>query len=127
LSDKTDEKGFGLALHDDTDPAGTDVVSGDRLAKILRTYRAGGRDELAFPSVVTIASCDSGDEQGSVFGAGSSVAHALHEAGIPFVVGSQFPLSVPASVVLTEVLYEGLLWGADPRTLLNDLRRQLQS
>jgi hypothetical protein len=53
---------------------------------------------------------------------GGSVAHALHEAGVPLVVASQFPLSFGGSVQMVSKLYEGLLWGRDPRALLVDLR-----
>ena len=52
---------------------------------------------------------------------------ACREAGIPLVVGSQFPLSYDASVLMVQILYTGLLNGGDPRRLLNDLRRQLKS
>jgi WD40 repeat protein len=38
-----------------------------------------------------------------------SVAQALHRVGIPAVIASRFPLSVEASVRLTELLYGGLL------------------
>ena len=41
------------------------------------------------------------------------------------VVAGQFPLSFEGSVRLVECLYEGLLWGIDPRPLLYDLRRRL--
>jgi hypothetical protein len=67
--------------------------------------------------VVTLASCESAN-QGTLIGAGSSLAQALHMAGIPLVVGSQFPLSMPASVLLTKHLYRELLMGADPRQAL---------
>lgn len=73
-----------------------------------------------------MASCDSG-HQGSVIGTGASVAHALHEAGIPLVIGSQFPLSYGASVRFVQTLYTGFLWGEDPRHLLVALRRSLHS
>ncbi|MCK7492772.1 MAG: hypothetical protein MZW92_15495 [Comamonadaceae bacterium] len=43
--------------------------------------------------VVSLASCNSGNV-GSVAGAGASIAHALHEAGIPMVVAGQFPALV---------------------------------
>lgn len=121
-----EERRYGLALHADQDPSKTDVVDGTRLATLLRTHSKGGVNVLSGPAVVTIASCESAD-QGSVVGAGASIAHALHEGGIPLVVGSQFPLSFKASVIMTEVLYKGFLWGEDPRTLLSDLRRQLQT
>ena len=71
----------------------------------------------SFPTVVTIAACDSGSV-GSGVGAGASIAHALHEAGIPLVVASQFPQSFAGSVVMTEVLYEGLRRGATPQSNL---------
>jgi CHAT domain len=117
---------FGLALHDARDPQKADVVSGARLATILRATQATPHDGLARPAVVTIASCNSGNV-GSVAGAGSSVAHAVHEAGVPMVVAGQFPLSFTASIRMVQILYEGLLWGTDPRVLLSDLRRRLHS
>jgi len=123
FSDAGDER-FGLALHDVRNAASIDVVDGVHLAALLRTPdRQGG---ISGPSVVTIASCESAN-QGAVLGAGASVAHAVHEAGVPLVVGSQFPLSFGASVLMVECLYEELLWGKDPRILLHDLRMQLKS
>jgi hypothetical protein len=121
-----EEKRYGLALHSEADPGTRDVVDGARLATVLRTYRAGNEEGLSTPAVVTLAACQGG-QQGSVVGAGASIAHALHEAGIPLVVASQFPLSFAASVLMVEVLYEGLLWGGDPRRILNDLRWQMRS
>jgi hypothetical protein len=115
--DKAGDRRFGLALDDG-------VADGERLASVLRTRRRGQPD-LVKPVVVTLAACDAG-QVGSVVGAGASIAHALHEEGIPLVVASQFPLSFAGSVVLTQVLYEGFWSGADPRLLLNDLYRQLQ-
>jgi hypothetical protein len=97
-----------------------------RLAAALRPHADRENNSLTCPTVVTIASCEGG-QVGTVVGAGASVAHALHEAGIPLVVGSQFPLSFAASVVMVQVLYNGLLNGSDPRRVLNDLRRQLKS
>ncbi len=115
---------FGLALHDDRDPARADKVSASRVATMVRQYR-NREGRLADPAVVTLATCY-GAGQGSVLGAGSSVAHALHEAGVPLVVSSQFPLSFAGSVLMAQHLYRGLLWGTDPRLLLMDLRRQLR-
>lgn len=117
---------FGLALHDGHDPSRTDVVDGTRLATALRTCSDQTRGGLAMPAVVSIAACDSGGV-GSVVGAGASVAHAVHEAGVPLVVASQFPLSFAGSVIMVEGLYERLLWGADPRRALNCLRREMRS
>jgi len=123
---------FGLMLHRAGDPDGAaDIVSGERLASALRTPTAGGvgggtTSRLAGPAVVTLASCNSG-AVGSVAGVGASIAHALHQAGIPLVIASQFPLSFGGSVRMVEALYGGLLWGEDPRVLLVDLRRQLHA
>lgn len=115
---------FALALHDARDPEKTDYISGARLATALRATHRSDNQGLSMPVVVTLASCYSGNV-GSVAGAGASIAHALHEAGIPMVVAGQFPLSFEGSVRLVECLYDGLLWGTDPRPLLYDLRRRL--
>jgi hypothetical protein len=115
---------FFLALHKASNPSEVEYISGTRLATALRPLQRPDNEGLARPVVVTLASCNSGDV-GSVAGAGASIAHALHESGIPMVVASQFPLSFEGSVRLVECLYEGLLWGIDPRRLLYDLRRRL--
>ena len=128
---------FGLMLHRAGDPDGAaDLVSGERLASALRTTSrttghgagraADSAARLGGPAVVTLASCNSG-AVGSVAGVGASIAHALHQAGIPLVIASQFPLSFGGSVRMVEALYGGLLWGEDPRGLLVELRRQLHA
>ena len=115
---------YYLALHNSQDPSQTDYISGSRLAAALRPAHRPDSNPLARPAVVGLASCDSANG-GSVMGAGASIAHALHEAGIPLVIASQFPLSFAGSVSLVKCLYEGLMWGVDPRLLLYDLRRRL--
>jgi hypothetical protein len=124
--EKGDDRRYGLALHDPLDPGKPDVVEASRLAKALRPPIKDDQGSFARPSVVTLAVCDAGSV-GSVVGAGSSIAHALHDEGIPFVVASQFPLSFAGSIVMTKVLYSGLLGGEDPRTLLINLRRELMT
>jgi hypothetical protein len=121
-----DDRRYGLALHAAHNASETDIVDGSRLAAAIRPYTGRADDNLTCPTVVTIASCE-GAQHGTVVGAGASIAHAVHEAGIPLVLASQFPLSFAASVVMVQVLYNGLLNGGDPRWLLNDLRRQLKS
>jgi hypothetical protein len=123
--DRDDGRRYGLALHGSSDPTEMDRVDGTRLATLLRPQLKKRIENLGRPTVVTIAACDSGNV-GSVIGAGASIAHALHETGIPLVVASQFPLSFAGSIVMTQVLYAGLLAGADPRLLLIDVRRQLK-
>ena len=116
---------YGLAFHKPGHENGHEIVSGERLATILNA-RTGQGDDANRLAVVTLASCNSGNV-GSVAGVGASVSHALHASGIPLVIGSQFPLSFGGSVIMVERLYEGLLWGHDPRELLVDLRRSLHS
>jgi hypothetical protein len=119
------EHAYGLAFHADGDRDKTDVVSGTRLAAALRCHPSGpvGGD-LSSPAVVTVASCDSANV-GSVIGSGASVAHQLHEAGVPLVLASQFPLSVRGSAIMADVVYTRLLRGEDPRRLVHDLRQAL--
>ena len=124
--DEGHDRRYALALHDARDPDRLDRISGARLATALRASGRYGNNALSRPAVVTMASCDAANT-GSVAGAGSSIAHALHEAGIAMVVAGQFPLSFEGSVRLVEVLYEGLLWGMDPRLLIYDVRRRLYS
>ena len=124
---KGSDRRFGLELHDSSRPSRSHVVEGTFLAKALRPpLRSIDETGFARPAVVTLAACDTGN-MGSTVGAGASIAHSLHEEGIPLVIGSQFPLSFRGSVVMAKVLYEGLLWGEDPRALLVNLRRQLRT
>lgn len=115
---------FGLALASDREPGKPDVVSGARFATAIRPLKSKTSQP---PVVVTVASCDSGNAASMVVYNGASFAHELHQAGVPFVVASQFPLSKAGSVHVVEVLYERLLWGEDPREVLHDLRRRLYS
>ena len=78
---------FFLALHDSRDPEQVEYISGPRLATALRAARKPDSRGLARPAVVTLASCNSGS-LGSVAGAGASIAHALHESGIPMVIAT---------------------------------------
>ncbi|SED46687.1 CHAT domain-containing protein [Burkholderia sp. WP9] len=120
------DRRFGVALASTTDPKGFEVVSGARLASILRTPRRDKPGKFVRPAVVTLASCSSG-AVGDVTGVGASIGHALHEAGIPLVIASQYPLTFGGSVMLVQDLYQGLLWGEDPRKLLVGLRRRMHS
>ncbi len=117
------EQRFGLALAGPRDRSRAEIVEGKRLAQALRAVRADGRGQSQ-PSVVTLATCDSG-AVGSVLVPGASIAHDLHAAGIPWVIASQFPLTKLGSVIAVEVLYERLLLGDDPRLVLQDLRQRL--
>ncbi len=113
---------FGVALCEE-DRHTKHVVDGTRLADALRPQRQAGRG-LAMPTLVTLMTCESG-RQGSVLVPGGSLAHELHEAGIPWVIASQFPLSMAGSVLAAEEIYGRLLLGEDPRVMLYALRRKL--
>lgn len=124
---------YGLALHHRRNKSKIDVVSGERLASALRPLQRkdtpGVSDDLStvFPAVVTVAACDSGHVGTVVYNNGASLAHALHQAGIPFVVASQFPLSKAGSVHVADLLYGRMLWGEDPRITLQHLRSRLHA
>lgn len=113
---------YGLALFDRFGAA-RDFVDGIGLsAALLAGRRTRG---AAGPMVVTLASCDSG-HGGTVISPGASLAHDLHEAGIPWIIGSQLPLSMIGSVVMVEALYHGLFSWRDPRQLLFEVRQKLR-
>jgi hypothetical protein len=114
---------FGVALCRKGSPQSKEVVSGKRLVKALQAEGAHG-DKRCEPLVVTLATCDSGN-QTTVMVPGGSIAHDLHVEGIPLVFASQFPLTVPGSVRMAEHLYPRLFRGDDPRQILFELRRQL--
>ncbi len=117
------EQEYGLALHDPRDSSKPDFVDGARLAEALCGYDTMSQNWWN-PKVVTLAACDSGN-QGALIVPGGSLAHTIHQSGVPLVVASQFPLTFSGSVLLTEVLYSGLLWGEDPFVLLHEVRRRL--
>ena len=120
------DRRYALALHDARNPDNVDRVSGARLATALRASRRSVGNGLGRPAVVTMASCDAGNV-GSVAGAGASIAHALHEAGIAVVWRRSSPCRSRDPCVLIESLYKDLLWGKDPRQVIYDLRRRLFS
>jgi beta-lactamase superfamily II metal-dependent hydrolase len=119
--DETSPGFYGLVLRGpERGPnAVPDVVSGDRFRTAITSVRHR-------PTVVTLASCDSGNV-GTVVTPGASFAHQLHEAGIPLVVAAQFPLSIDGSIPLTKRLYNGFLWGEHPLHVLQEARAELHA
>lgn len=115
---------YGLALCAPGSRA-MDIVEGRQLAQALRTAHPEG-GERSHPNVVTLCTCDSGNV-GSVMTPGGSIAHDLHAFGIPWVVASQFPLTMGGSVTLTEILYSRLLRGDDPRGTQHEIRQRLNT
>lgn len=114
---------YGLVLCNAADPARKQVVDGETLAEALHV-KLKNATGYSRPSVVSLATCDAGNV-GSVVAPGSSIAHDLHVHDVPWVFASQFPLTKRGSVYFAEQLYEGLVWGEDPRHLLARLRRSL--
>jgi hypothetical protein len=121
LDDKNDVR-FGLHLHQPGAGGGRVVVSGDQLAHAVLPSRS--RRRVSDPTFVCLATCDSAN-QASVVNPGGSVAHQLHQMGVPWVIASQFPLTVVGSVVLVEDLYRELLAGTDPRVAVHTVRQHL--
>ena len=114
---------FALALHDRE--GGKELVSAERLQAAMRIALTTPENgvHLSHPLVVSLATCDSGNAAQVIFPA-MSLAHALHAAGVPLVIGSLFPLSTRGSAVLVDSLYTGLLRGRDPRWVLHDVRHE---
>ncbi len=69
------------------------------------------------PAVVTIAACDSANAT-DPFTPEKSFAQELHRAGVPVVVASQLPLTVPGSTTLVRHFYARVLQGEDVRRAL---------
>ena len=118
------EDHYGVALCNNFEQT-ADIVDGERLAIALTTRDASGTARFR-PTIVTLATCDSGNI-GTVITPGGSIAHELNAAGIPWVIASQFPLWMEASAIAAEVLYSGLLNGDDPRWVLYELRQRLRT
>jgi beta-lactamase superfamily II metal-dependent hydrolase len=98
-----------------------EVISGARFASAIAAL---SHDRIHRPTLVTMATCDSGNG-GSVLFPGASFAHVLHQAGVPMVVTSQFPLSKEGSVLIVRKLYRELLWGKTPWITLHRIRTEL--
>ncbi len=126
--DSFDHKGhtnYGLALCSELDSNKINVIDGATLAYAL-TAKDSLNEAKVRPTLLSLATCDSGNT-GTTLVPGGSIAHALHAAGIPWIVASQFPLWMKASSIATEILYTGLLNGEDPRWLLYNLRQHLRT
>jgi len=110
------QTGFGIALNKSDAGDAAAVARGADLADALCPPGAE-------PTVVTLAACDSGNIANPVVG--SSVAQELHTSGVPVVVGSQMPLTVPGSVTFVERFYRSIFRGEDVRCALHDTRAAL--
>lgn len=116
---------YGIMLCRHDDKSQWKCVDGDSLAFTLTGKDAVGNDGH-IPTLVSLSTCDSGN-LGSPLTPGGSIAHALHAAGIPWVIASQFPLWMSASTIATRELFGGILNGEDPRWVLYGLRQKLRT
>jgi len=116
---------YGLALCDEVDAKKQNVIDGATLAFAL-TAKDSLEEVQSRPTLVSLATCDSANT-GTTLVPGGSIAHAIHAAGIPWIIASQFPLWMKASTIATETLYQGLFKGEDPRWLLYNLRQRLRT
>lgn len=124
LGDGTTRR-YGVVLRDDQSPTGYKVVDGETLAIALRGADSSTVANKPLPTLVSLATCDSGAVD-SVVVPGGSIAHELHRVGVPWVIASQFPLWMRASTILVEALYRGILSGDDPRVVLYQVRQRLR-
>lgn len=76
-------------------------ITAPRLARMLRHHHEAIR-------LVVLSACGSGDGRGDPLFL-ASLAGELHRKGIPSVVASRYPLSVPGARVMTRALYDKLL------------------
>ena len=115
---------YGLKLHKSHELGEREIVNGEQLSQALLPSRShwGASD----PVMVTLATCDSANQANTV-NPGGSVAHTLHHMGVPWVIASQFPLTVKGSVILATDFYKDLFQGADPRMALHKIRQHLNT
>ena len=111
---------MGLALAKPRRPEELDPVNAAGLANALWSKARTSKP----PTMVVLASCDSANQM-TVESPGASVAYELHQAGVPWVVASQMPLTFQGSATLTRTFYEGILAGIDPRCVLYEVRDKL--
>jgi len=76
------------------------------------------------PAAFILATCDSGEV--NPVQSGGSLAHALHRAGVPVVVASQFELTKEGSGRLVDVFLKKIVSGEDPRLALRMCRDALR-
>lgn len=76
------------------------------------------------PAAFILATCDSGEV--NPVQSGGTLAHALHRAGVPVVIASQFELTKTGSDRLVDVFLKNIIAGQDPRLALRACRNALR-
>jgi hypothetical protein len=114
---------YRLVLHSNIDRNKSSYANGDDLANAIEETV---KNKTYIPAVVSLMACDSSNT-GSISLPAGSLAHQLHESGIPCVFASQFPLTKIGSVKLVSTLYKRILAeGDDPREALYYTRKDLE-
>ncbi len=96
--------------------ASMDRVAPEQLAALFKN--------VPRPETFAIATCHSAEID--PIRSGSTVAHALHAAGIPIVLGSQLALTKSGSDVLIDTFLAKVIEGTDPRKALRAARDKLR-
>lgn len=102
---------------------GSELVDGERLVQAIYPVSEHENQDRC-PLFATLLVCH-GDSAGNVVLPFGSLAHQLHSGGIPWVVGSQFPLSMNGSARFCETFFPALFNGEDPRQILFRVRQDL--
>jgi len=109
---------YGIAFHSDAPPKSLYKAT---TAQEMRTFFESLRD---LPYLVNYMICD-----GANFTNGTKAdrnpVQATFKAGVPIIIGSQFPLSMEGSKLITKELYKRLFRGGDIRKILGDIRTKL--
>jgi hypothetical protein len=108
---------FGLALH---------AEDGSCVATTPEDLAAALAPTMPTCAVVTLTVCESGNETNTIL-PGASIARKLHEAGVPVVIGCQFPMTIDGAPRFMEHFYKPLLRGEDVRAALHAARRELHA
>lgn len=114
-----------VLLHSGHNKRNPDRVSAERLAAALCAPRATDGTKHRKPLFVSLMVCDSGAETRAPLFAGGSIAHTIHESGVPFVVASQFPVTFAGAALATECLFRRLLENRHPTAAVAETRRRL--
>lgn len=113
IGEEIDEIEYGIALgKDDTEVAKTESVK--ELFEAL----------VQKPLLVSYMICDGANFSNPLTPDKNPVL-VTHKAGVPMVFGSQFPLSMDGSTVVTKNLFRSLFNGDDIRTILHSMRVEL--
>lgn len=86
---------------------------------------AGWLGRGLMPQAATIAMCRSAEVD--PIASGATMAHMLHDAGIPVVIASQLALTKDGSDFLVSVFLKNVIEGEDPRRALRRCRDELRT